>query len=446
MMSCSRVSMVVAVLLALSTPAQAQFFSVCRRADESELAQNVAAHDEHTRRMMKKFRHGRYDNRPMPKAATRRLLRGVTGWLSDPSQQGTAILFYAHSKKRGRLCSWLLRPGRVTGHVADVTEEELRALPDRVTKALGVAALSAARAPRLRGARVPVAESSRPGDPPETGRGALTAAAELLLPEPISMRLTAADVDTLVVLPLFGVERVPYAALPMAGGLASDKLSIFVAPGFGSLTRADRRKHRRGAITTALVVGDPAGPRDERWEFPALPGARAEAEAVARLFGATPLVGGEATEARIGEVLAAEPRPSLVYLATHAIADAENPRDGSFLLTAGGRWTAAEIGRIERLASPAPLVVMSACQTGLGKGFEVGTIGLAQAWRHAGAADVVMSLWSVDDRATRELMVEFVQAARTQRPDKALQHAMAAVRRERPSPVHWAGFTVFGVP
>ena len=89
---------------------------------------------------------------------------------------------------------------------------------------------------------------------------------------------------------------------------------------------------------------------------------------------------------------------------------------------------------------------MSACQTGLGKDFDVGTIGMTRAWHRAGASSVVMSLWSVDDAATRKLMVNFVESAEKKPPDKALQEAMQVTQKDHSNPALWAGFSVFGLP
>ncbi len=57
-----------------------------------------------------------------------------------------------------------------------------------------------------------------------------------------------------------------------------------------------------------------------------------------------------------------------------------------------------------------------------------------------------MSLWSVDDDATRSLMLAFVAALETSPPHVALRQAMVATRKTHPDPAHWAGFTVYGVP
>jgi CHAT domain-containing protein len=91
---------------------------------------------------------------------------------------------------------------------------------------------------------------------------------------------------------------------------------------------------------------------------------------------------------------------------------------------------------------------MSACQTGLGKVFDVGNTGLARAWHSAGAANVVMSLWNVHDDATRLLMTKFIEFAKQMPPDMALQKAMQEARRNNQyfRPVYWAGFNVFGAP
>jgi CHAT domain-containing protein len=89
---------------------------------------------------------------------------------------------------------------------------------------------------------------------------------------------------------------------------------------------------------------------------------------------------------------------------------------------------------------------MSACQSGLGKNFEVGTIGLARAWHQAGASNVVMSLWNVGDASTAQLMTRFAAALRAYPPDHALRQAMLAQRATDPNPAHWASFAVFGLP
>lgn len=73
--------------------------------------------------------------------------------------------------------------------------------------------------------------------------------------------------------------------------------------------------------------------------------------------------------------------------------------------------------------------------------------GLARAWQWAGASNVVMSLWSVDDEATKELMTEFVDGLmKGQARDNALQAAMLQLRGKYPSPSHWASFAVYGAP
>lgn len=73
--------------------------------------------------------------------------------------------------------------------------------------------------------------------------------------------------------------------------------------------------------------------------------------------------------------------------------------------------------------------------------------GLAHVWQWAGASNVAMSLWSVDDKPTQELMEGFVDGVMEgQAVDKALQAAMLNLRREHPSPSHWASFAVYGAP
>jgi hypothetical protein len=122
--------------------------------------------------------------------------------------------------------------------------------------------------------------------------------------------------------------------------------------------------------------------------------------------------------------------------------------DGSFLALGGSdaassRWTARAI-----LSSPlgARLAVLSACQTGLGRTVDAGMIGLARAFQLAGVPRVVMSLWSVSDAATAELMRDFVGRLAAASPEDALRAAMLSLRAHRPDPAEWAPFVLFGSP
>ena len=104
---------------------------------------------------------------------------------------------------------------------------------------------------------------------------------------------------------------------------------------------------------------------------------------------------------------------------------------------------------IYRLSLPVDMVVVSACQSGLGK--EVrgeGLVGLTQAFFHAGTGRVVVSYWRVDDRATAELMERFYRGifADGLRPAAALRAAQRSMLRDVrwQAPYYWAGFFLQG--
>jgi CHAT domain-containing protein len=104
---------------------------------------------------------------------------------------------------------------------------------------------------------------------------------------------------------------------------------------------------------------------------------------------------------------------------------------------------------VYKLKLSADLVVLSACQTALGKDVRgEGLIGLSRGFMYAGAPRIVASLWPVPDRAAFELMRRFYEGIlkRGLRPAAALRAAQVAVRRDRRwrSPSCWAAFTLQG--
>lgn len=104
---------------------------------------------------------------------------------------------------------------------------------------------------------------------------------------------------------------------------------------------------------------------------------------------------------------------------------------------------------VYNLKLPAEMVVLSACQTGLGKKVKgEGLIGLTRGFMYAGAARVVASLWKVEDRATAELMKRFYKALFKDKmsPAAALRAAQNSLRQESKwkNPYFWSGFILQG--
>jgi CHAT domain-containing protein len=82
----------------------------------------------------------------------------------------------------------------------------------------------------------------------------------------------------------------------------------------------------------------------------------------------------------------------------------------------------------------------------LGKVHDAGVIGLSRAFQIAGVPRVAMSLWSVSDKATSELMRAFVDYLRDNVPSEALRLAMLDLKKHQPNPSKWAAFVLFGTP
>src|SRR5207244_3195270 len=131
---------------------------------------------------------------------------------------------------------------------------------------------------------------------------------------------------------------------------------------------------------------------------------------------------------------------SVLYFATHGVADAVDGLNGAFLALgaptlAQGKWTKREI---EHLHLRAEVAVLSACQTGIGQVHDAGVIGVARGFQIAGAGAVVMSLWSVRDGPTARLMAGFAKELQLHSPPIALREAVLAFKKEAPDPVEWA--------
>lgn len=147
-------------------------------------------------------------------------------------------------------------------------------------------------------------------------------------------------------------------------------------------------------------------------------------------------------------------RYRIVHFATHGLINSEHPELSGLVLSLVDENGKPQDGflrmsEVFNLQLPADLVVLSACQTALGKEIKgEGLVGLTRAFMYAGTERVTASLWQVDDQATAQLMRYFYRGMLKEnlRPAAALRAAQIEMSRSSrwSSPYFWAGFVIQG--
>ncbi len=236
------------------------------------------------------------------------------------------------------------------------------------------------------------------------------------------------------------------------------------ASAYGSLVNTTSRQVRR----ELLAFGDPPFGKNavqasgdvvrgvyERngWRLSPLPNTRREVEAIAALYPASQqkiYLGPAATEAAVKrEDLMNYKR---IHFATHAVVDDRTPARSGVVLSlidTGQEDGVLRMPEIFNLELNADLVVLSACQTGLGQLIRgEGMVGLTRAFLYAGSQRVVVSLWEVNDVATADFMKSFYANMRNASPAAALRAAkLAMIHSSSPAyrhPYFWAPFILTG--
>jgi CHAT domain-containing protein len=136
----------------------------------------------------------------------------------------------------------------------------------------------------------------------------------------------------------------------------------------------------------------------------------------------------------------------IIHLASHGEFDPINPLFSSVKLTKDLEED-GELEAVEIFGLPikADLVVLSACQTGLGKVTEGDdVIGLNRAFLYAGTHALISSLWRVSDISSAILMKQFYRQYRLNNKARSLQQAMLHVKNRYPHPGYWGAFTLVG--
>lgn len=246
-------------------------------------------------------------------------------------------------------------------------------------------------------------------------------------------------------------------AAPRAAAGARIELVAFGAP----VLAGNAVGAARGAPPAGELMGDgPLADVERLRALPALPGSRAELEALQSRYPRSLVRMGEAaTETAVRQTdREALSRARFVVFSTHGLLAGSDQAEPGLVLTPPSIATAEDDGYLSaseaaELRLSADFVVLSACNTAASDGQPggEGLSGLARAFFYAGARSLVVSHWEVSDAATTELMTRTFAAlddADIGERARALREGMRAVR-DNPRwahPAYWAPFTLVGEP
>jgi len=295
-----------------------------------------------------------------------------------------------------------------------------------------------------------------------------------ILIEPTNVSLLAENKKVIFV-PQGSLFQIPFAALydSKAKKYLIEKHPILTTPSIQALDIIRQRQQNRESNRKTLekkdwlILGvknakpDKFCSNSEKLSLTELEGAEKEAKDISVLFDISPTLGvQEKTETAVRQKML---QARMIHLAAHGLLDyceKEGEVPGAIALNASGNddgWlTASEISQMKLQAE---LIVLSACDTALGRLTGDGVIGLSRSALAAGSSSAIVSLWNVDDYSTAFLMTEFYRQLKEQsksgKLDKAeaLRQAMLNTKnyvdkdtkkKIYSEPYQWSAFTLVG--
>ncbi|MBU3915329.1 CHAT domain-containing protein [bacterium] len=237
--------------------------------------------------------------------------------------------------------------------------------------------------------------------------------------------------QTLFIVPTGSLYFVPWGVLDL-------NIPITVLPTGGWLNRTVKRLTTEKQIT---IVGDP----EFGGKMPPLPGANSEARLLGKLYNTDPLLGTQASEKNLR--LNMGKGVSILHLATHGTYDPSDPLESAIYLTENQSAFALTARKLFQNPLPAKLVILSACETGLGEtvaGDDL--LGLTRSFYLGGTITTLSSLWSIEDEGTKLFMEHFHQQATSGNYGEAWLKARNHVKEKGYPPSVYGAFILGGIP
>lgn len=287
------------------------------------------------------------------------------------------------------------------------------------------------------------------GSPNPEWRWGLAAARALhrALVAPVAAAGLLRGATRLLIVPHGVLGQVPFAALQdsASGHYLAQDFSILELPSASALF-----------VLRGAGAPEWAGRAEAFAPFPEnLPASIREVRALRQAFpGAAIRLGEDASEREVRRALAS---PQIIHLATHGILNAQNPMFSRIELARPRVPSSDNDGRLEvhevlGLEVKSPLVFLSGCETGAVEQWTadpvrgVGELTLAQAFLAAGADNVILTLWRIDDIGAAALAGRFYARLGSVQPAEALAAAQREMMRDSlyASPYYWAGYVLSG--
>lgn len=356
-------------------------------------------------------------------------------------EQNATLVEYFWAETAGQLYAWVVQPSGEVKFALTAAPKDLSQWVRQTQDSFE----------RRRGGLVPARKAS------VVEEGSLLDDLYQVLIEPIEAFLPSDESSRIIFIPQGELFLVPFPALhPEGGEYLVQRYTVQTASSIQAIDLVHQRvaktpQRGRWQPDDFLIVGDPDMPmvrfsnNAALTRLPSLGGAAVEATEIGRMFGAVVLTGKEATEQEVTKQMELA---RVIHLATHGLLEyAESGQiPGALALAPSGELDGLLTSSdILQLKLKADLVVLSACDTGLGRITGDGVVGLSRSLLQSGAASVVVSLWAVPDEATAALMTAFYEGLK-QGDNRAiaLRQAMLATIVDYPAPENWAAFTLIG--
>jgi len=270
--------------------------------------------------------------------------------------------------------------------------------------------------------------------------------------------ISTADDRPMVIVPHGALHYVPFEVLTLQNRMVIERHAVSYAPSLNALVQL-RRAPANTAPFRVLAVGNPtiadAPAAIERGDVEnlallgPLPYAEQELYAIGRTFRDRTRILSGAAARESGLRDSSVPQYPVIHFATHGlVSDVQPKRSGLLLAPETGEDGLLQMSEIYGLGLKANLVVLSACQTALGREITgEGLIGLSRAFFYAGARSVVATLWNLNDRFAAEFVQRFYQELNQgHSSEEALRRAKVAyVNHPKYShPFYWSSLVMLG--